>query len=77
MGEDSPESARPALRVNVSRRFRKALPQDVIFDQDRRPSYVVRVEFDELDLHRFERLVDDGRNLLARGLGSRRVGAAS
>ena len=66
-GEDSPEDAAAALRVNVSR-LRKALPQDVL--TTRSPGYLVRVEPDELDLHRFERLVDEGRGLLARGLAA-------
>ena len=72
-GEDSPEDAAAALRVNVSR-LRKALPQDVL--TTRSPGYVIRVESDELDLHRFERLVDEARSLLARGLaadGSKRL----
>ena len=64
-GEDSPEDAAAALRVNVSR-LRKALPPDVL--TTRSPGYVIRVEPDQLDLHRFERLVDEGRSLLARGL---------
>jgi DNA-binding SARP family transcriptional activator len=66
-GEVSPERAAAALRVNVSR-LRKALPEDVL--TTRSPGYVIRVEPDELDLHRFERLVDEGRSLLARGLAS-------
>jgi len=66
-GEDSPEDAAAALRVNVSR-LRKALPDGVL--ATRSPGYVVRVEPDELDLHRFERLVDEGRSLLARGLAA-------
>ena len=66
-GEDSPEDAAAALRVNVSR-LRKALAQDVL--TTRSPGYVIRVEPDELDLHRFERLVDEGRSLLARGLAA-------
>ena len=66
-GEDSPERAVDALRVHVSR-LRKALPQDVL--TTRSPGYVVRVEPDALDLHRFERLVDEGRGLLARGLAA-------
>ena len=40
-GEDSPERAAAALRVNVSR-LRKALPQDVL--ATRSPGYVIRVE---------------------------------
>ena len=75
-GEDSPERATAALRVNVSR-LRKALPQDVLMT--RSPGYVIRIEPDELDLHRFEHLVDEGRDLLARGLAaeaSERLGDA-
>jgi DNA-binding SARP family transcriptional activator len=52
-GEDSPEDAAAALRVNVSR-LRKALPQDVL--TTRSPGYILKVEPDELDLRRFERL---------------------
>ncbi len=66
-GEFSVGSAAGALRVNVSR-LRKALPEGIL--TTRAPGYVVRVEPDELDLHRFERLVDEGRSLLARGLAA-------
>jgi DNA-binding SARP family transcriptional activator len=66
-GEETPERAAAALRVNVSR-LRKALPQDVL--TTRSPGYVLRVEPEELDLHRFERLVDEGRSLFARGLAA-------
>jgi DNA-binding SARP family transcriptional activator len=64
-GEEAPERATAALRVNISR-LRKALPQDVLTTKS--PGYVIRVEPDALDVHRFERLVDEGRDLLARGL---------
>ena len=64
-GEDTPERAAAALRVNVSR-LRKVLRPDVL--TTRSPGYLVRVGPDELDLHRFERLADEGRSLLARGL---------
>jgi len=66
-GADSPEDAAAALRVNISR-LRKALPQDVL--TTRSPGYVLRVEPDALDLIRFERLVDEGRSLLVRGLAA-------
>jgi DNA-binding SARP family transcriptional activator len=66
-GEASPERAAAALRVNVSR-LRKALAQDVL--ATRSPGYAIRVEPDDLDLHRFERLVDEGRSLLARDLAA-------
>jgi DNA-binding SARP family transcriptional activator len=64
-GEETPARAAAALRVNVSR-LRKALPQDVL--TTRSPGYVLRVEPEELDLHQFERLVDEGRGLLTRSL---------
>ncbi|MGZ5322330.1 MAG: BTAD domain-containing putative transcriptional regulator, partial [Solirubrobacterales bacterium] len=64
-GGGPPERAAAALRVNVSR-LRKTLSQDVLATKS--PGYVIRVEPEELDLHRFERLVDEGRSLLARGL---------
>jgi DNA-binding SARP family transcriptional activator len=64
-GEEPPDDAAAALRVTVSR-LRKALPVDVL--TTRSPGYVVRVEPDALDLHRFERLVEEGSSLLARGL---------
>jgi DNA-binding SARP family transcriptional activator len=63
-GEEAPERAAAALRVNVSR-LRKALPQDAL--STRSPGYLIRVGADALDLDRFERLVDGGRSLLARG----------
>jgi DNA-binding SARP family transcriptional activator len=66
-GEDTPDDARGALRVNVSR-LRKALPSDVL--ATRSPGYLVRVEPDALDLRRFERLVEEGRSLLGRGLAA-------
>ena len=66
-GDNSPEDAAAALRINVSR-LRKALPPDVL--TTRSPGYAVRVEPDALDLHRFERLVNEGRSLLAGGLAA-------
>jgi DNA-binding SARP family transcriptional activator len=63
-GDEAPGDAAAALRVNVSR-LRKSLPPDVL--TTRPPGYVVRVGPDELDLHRFERLVEEGRSLLAGG----------
>jgi DNA-binding SARP family transcriptional activator len=66
-GGDSREGGAGALRVNVAR-LRKALPEGVL--TTRSPGFVIRVAADELDLHRFERLVDEGRGLLARGLAA-------
>jgi DNA-binding SARP family transcriptional activator len=62
-GDDPPEQAAAAVKVVVSR-LRKALPPAVV--ETRPPGYLVRVGPDELDLHRFERLVDTGRSLLER-----------
>jgi DNA-binding SARP family transcriptional activator len=53
-----PDTARKALQVYVSQ-LRKALGGDRL--QTRRPGYVLRVERDELDLARFERLQREGR----------------
>jgi DNA-binding SARP family transcriptional activator len=66
-GGDSREGGAGALRVNVAR-LRKALPEGVL--TTRSPGYMISVAPDELDLHRFERLVDEGRGLLARGLAA-------
>lgn len=54
-GGNPPPSAAKALQVYVSR-LRKALGAEVI--ATRAPGYVVRVEPAELDLHRFESLVE-------------------
>jgi DNA-binding SARP family transcriptional activator len=64
-GEDAPERAAAALRVNVSR-LRNTLPPDVL--ATRSPGYLIRVEPGDLDLDRFERLVDEARGLRDRGL---------
>ena len=66
-GDDAPEDAAAALRVNVSR-LRKALAPDVL--TTRAPGYALRVEPGSLDLQRFERLVDEGRTMLERGLAT-------
>ena len=66
-GEDSPDDAAAALRVNISR-LRKALPDDVLATKS--PGYVLGIEPEAVDLHRFERLVDDGRRLMGSGLAA-------
>ena len=73
-GEDPPECAATALRVNVSR-LRKALPPDVLVT--RSPGYTIRLGPDQLDLYRFERLVDEARRCLARREAGRRLRAAA
>src|SRR6476646_6604770 len=54
-GADPPSTAAKALQVCISR-LRKALGADVLVT--RAPGYLVRVEPGELDLHRFEDLVE-------------------
>jgi peptide/nickel transport system substrate-binding protein len=63
-GERPPESAPHTVEAYVSR-LRKILHADgeqILLT--RRPGYLLRVEFDELDLERFERLVEEGRRAL-------------
>jgi class 3 adenylate cyclase len=62
-GDQPPETAVQSVQVYVSR-LRKLLPSDTLLT--RRPGYLLKVEPDELDLQRFERLVSDGREALAR-----------
>jgi predicted ATPase/DNA-binding SARP family transcriptional activator len=74
--ETPPPGAERTLRVYVSR-LRASLGQDRLVA---RPSgYVLEVESDQLDVVRFERLLDEGREALARGaagLAADRLGAA-
>src|SRR3954470_16930872 len=56
-GEEPPETATKALQGYVSQ-LRKAVGSDRVVTQA--PGYVLRVEADELDLDRFERLVHRG-----------------
>ena len=64
-GEDSPERA--------GREVEKARGAGPLYvPTTRSPGYVIRVEPDMLDLHRFERLVDEGRSLRARLATARR-----
>jgi DNA-binding SARP family transcriptional activator len=63
-GEVSRDAGSVALRARVSQ-LRKTLPKDVL--QTRSPGYLIRVEQDGLDLHRFERLVADGSRALEAG----------
>jgi WD40 repeat protein/DNA-binding SARP family transcriptional activator len=67
--DDPPAAARHALDVNVSR-LRKALGANSNGDSvlvTRAPGYVLSVAAGELDLWRFERLVEDGRQALEAG----------
>jgi predicted ATPase/DNA-binding SARP family transcriptional activator len=57
-GEEPPATVRGALQVHVHS-LRRALGADRIVT--RPPGYLVRVEPDELDAERFDRLVSDGR----------------
>ena len=57
-GEQVPGSGRTALQVRVSQ-LRKALGGDGGRIATRAPGYLLRVGPDELDLHRFERLMSE------------------
>ena len=63
-GGEPPETAVQSLQVYVSR-LRKLLPADALLT--RPPGYLLEVAPDELDLQRFERLLDAGREALAQG----------
>jgi DNA-binding SARP family transcriptional activator len=63
-GEEPPATAANVLQGYVSH-LRKALGRDAILTRD--PGYVVLLERSQLDLHRFEALVEEGRVALARG----------
>ena len=57
-GEQSPESGRTALQVLMSK-LRKALGDTGVLLVTRPPGYLIRLERDQLDLRRFERLVEE------------------
>jgi DNA-binding SARP family transcriptional activator len=63
-GETAPATARKALQVSVSR-LRQILGAGVL--ETRAPGYLIRVQDGELDLQRFERLVAQGKQMLATG----------
>ncbi len=59
-GARPPRAAANALQYHVSRLRRALSEEDVIVTRE--PGYLIRVEPDELDLLRFERLVADARD---------------
>ncbi len=63
-GADVPKSAQKMIQVYVSQ-LRKVLPEPRL--HTRAPGYLLEVGTEELDLERFERLVDDGRRALSNG----------
>jgi DNA-binding SARP family transcriptional activator len=63
-GERPPETAANALAALVAR-LRKALPAEVVLT--RPAGYELRIARQELDLHRFETLVEEGSAALAAG----------
>jgi DNA-binding SARP family transcriptional activator len=63
-GADPPESVVNVIQTYLSH-LRKALPPERIVSKP--PGYAFRIEPEELDLHRFERLVREGRSSLAGG----------
>jgi DNA-binding SARP family transcriptional activator len=71
-GEEAPETAVHAVEVYVSQ-LRKALAPDGPGGRESsvlvtaRPGYLLEAEPEQVDIHRFQRLVDDGRSALADG----------
>jgi DNA-binding SARP family transcriptional activator len=63
-GEAPPSTARKSLQVRVAT-LRRLLPDGVLVT--RGGSYVIEVERDQLDLHRFERLVSEASDALEAG----------
>jgi predicted ATPase/DNA-binding SARP family transcriptional activator len=63
-GERPPERAANALQVYVSQ-LRKLLPPDTLVTQ--LPGYALRIDPEQLDLSRFERLAGEGRAALDEG----------
>ena len=58
-GERTAEAAANALQYHVSRLRKLLAPSEAIVTKE--PGYLIRVELDELDLLRFERLVEEGQ----------------
>jgi DNA-binding SARP family transcriptional activator len=65
-GDSQPTAGAAALRVRVSQ-LRKTLRDDGSLIAARAHGYVLRIEPDQLDLHRFERLVGEGERALSSG----------
>jgi YVTN family beta-propeller protein len=63
-GERPPATASKSIHVYVSR-LRKALGENLLVRHG--PGYLLRLEPDQLDLYRFERLLEEGRELLSAG----------
>jgi DNA-binding SARP family transcriptional activator/tetratricopeptide (TPR) repeat protein len=63
-GDQPPESAAKVIQTHVSR-LRKVLPKAML--RTRAPGYVLELDSEQLDLHRFERLCAEGRQALANG----------
>ena len=71
-GESPPANALKTLQVHVSR-LRKELPPDVLVTREH--GYELQLELEEVDAHRFEGLVDDGRGELGAGHPDRALDA--
>jgi DNA-binding SARP family transcriptional activator len=63
-GENPPPTAQTALQVYVSKLRKRLGPTRIV---TRAPGYVLELEAEELDLHRFERLSSAGASALAAG----------
>jgi DNA-binding SARP family transcriptional activator/class 3 adenylate cyclase len=70
-GENPPATASTALQVYVSK-LRKTLGAETI--ATKAPGYTIQIEREQLDLHRFERLLAEGRESLVAGDAGRASG---
>ena len=66
-GDSPPATARKSVQVRVAG-LRRALRRDVVLTHG--DAYLVRLQPNQLDLHRFEQLLSDGSNALAVGNAS-------
>jgi DNA-binding SARP family transcriptional activator len=64
-GDSPPATARKSLQVRVAGLRRALRSEDLLLT--RGDGYLVRLEPDQLDLHRFEQLLSEGRDALAAG----------
>ena len=71
-GESPPATARKSLQVRVAR-LRRVLRRDLLLT--RGDGYLLRLEPNELDLHRFERFLSDGSHALEAGDPSAAIAA--
>jgi DNA-binding SARP family transcriptional activator len=66
--EEAPEKAAKAIQTYVSR-LRKVVPRELL--RTRAPGYVLELDPEQLDVHRFEQFLAEGQRALAEGSAER------